>query len=317
MPVGLTKQLLAKPLVRSVMDYYQPPLCTVPSPSLPDDNGEIFVLATACFQGIDPRAYDTHRHLVAQMAVDYKNNLWMIPVHERMTFPDAPLFAVAAMFNMEEYASRKADWFVWVEDDICVSQDTVRKLRAAADPIKRPFVAAVGYDRNPPFPISVWDWEDDGLVRWETIPDQEVVQAGATGLTAALIHRSVFDRVKEPYFAAGSAMLTLGHKDNQIQRGIKPDAWWSCRLKDAGIPTFIHTGINVTHLGARIPVNRETAPFLGKEFSGKDAERKFRGQSGDDKRISSPVHADIRQSVSEGVGGTHGTSNELGEEILT
>lgn len=315
------KQLVAKPFIESIRKYYQPPPCNAPDVPIPNPDKEIIALATAVFQGVDPRVYDTHRVLVAQLAVDYGPNLWIIPIHERMTFPDAPLFSVAAMMNMEDVVGKRADWFFWVEDDICVPKDIVRKLRAAADPEERPFVAAIGYDRNPPFPIAVWDFREGGnLEQWTSIPDQEVVQAGATGLTAALIHRSVFDRVKEPYFASGSAMLTMGHKDNQIQRGIKPDAWWSCRLKDAGIPTFIHTGINVTHLGARIPVNRETVTFLRSEFGRKDAERRFRGgnlQSKPNERVDSPVHADIRQGVPEGVGGTHGVDGELGEEILT
>ena len=311
MPSNPLRQLVAKPTIAAIVEYYQPPLCQAPAPTCNPDK-EVVVLATACFQGVDPRVYDTHRALVAQLAVDYGVNLWIIPVHERMPFPDAILFTLGAMMNMEVATGRKADWFFWVEDDVCVPKDIVRHFRANADPAKRPFIAAVAYDRNPPFMPAVWDWLPDGNLRqWthEEVPQAGLHEVGAVGLTAALIHRSVFDRVEEPYFAAGSPMLTFGDKKNQIVKGIKPDGWWSIRLKQKGIPSYVHAGVLVTHLSARIPINRDTAIMFrdlpGFHFA--DFERTMRGQlaQGMDTRNGGSVPPGVRQGGPQGLDGGH------------
>ena len=317
MPNQPTRQLVAKPSVAAITEYFQPPIARIPSPPQPVPHKEVVALATACFSAVDPRVYDTHRMLAGQMCIDYGSNLWMIPIQERMPFPDACIYSIACMMNTERQIGRKANWFFWLEDDVCVEKDAFRKLRAVAHPEQRPFVAAIGYDRNPPFPPAVWDKEGDSLRQWtpDDVPAEGVHKVGATGLVCAIIHRTLFDKIDEPYFAAGSPVLSFGGPTTEVIRGIKPDAWWSCRLAEKGIPTYVHAGVMTTHLGARLPVNVETAVELRniEAFSRANYERTFRGRH--QKRDSSAVPAGVRQGGPPSVAGGHDGGNGVGAPV--
>ncbi len=327
-----------------------------------DPSKEIVALATPVFQSIQPRVFDCHKMLVAQMANDLGENLWLIPSQERMPYPDACLFAVASMISSEAQIGRSADWFLWLEDDTIVPPDLFTRLREVADPEERPFIACVGYDRYPKFLPAVWDRTPDGrLKRWVKPPQEDgIVKVAATGLVAALFHRSLFQRVPQPWFGITARILKetmdgmSSEEDKPVTMGMgfKPDMLWSRQLNEAGIPIYVHCGIQTTHMGMPLPINGRTSPIL-REMSFMDRdnlEAMTRGHTRGDNSISEEitddqraecdpagpkpdsgsnpsssqvgrecggVHADIRQSVSEGMGRTHGTGNELGETILT
>ena len=337
---------LYSPSIEDILDYGNPDSCVGVQPSNPDQ--EIVALATAVFQSIEPRVCDSHKALTARLGADYRENLWLIPAQERMPYPDACLYAVASMMQTERVTGRKADWFLWLEDDVVVPSDLFEKLRSAADPEKRPFVATVGYDRYPKFLPAVWDETKEGrLKRWVDQPSDGVVEVAATGLVAALFHRSLFDVVPQPWFGVTQRHLKNFHENVDspadspiaVGAGFKPDMFWSRKLHECGIPILVHCGVTTTHMGLSIPINSRTAPILRElSFMERDnLEAMTRGHTRGDNSVSeeitddqraecdpapetrksSPVYANLRQSVPASVGWAHGTGNELGEEVLT
>ena len=306
-----------------------------------DSSKEIVALATPVYESISPRAFDCHKLLTGQLGMSHGGNFWAIPSQEHMPYHDACLYAVASMIDKEVRTKRRADWFLWLEDDIIVPSTLFQQLRAVADPEEKPFIACVGCDRYPQFYPAVWDQLPSGeLKRWTTAPDKGVVRVGATGLVAALFHRSLFDRVPQPWFGISAGILQDTHerlkrssdRPIDVRKGIKPDMLWSRRLNECGIPIYVHCGIEATHLGMGLPINGRTAPVLrdmrfmdrnileamtrgtgDNDGTSRDGDDTGRTETGKD----STVHADIRQGVSESVGGAHGTGDEPGEEILT
>lgn len=309
------KRLLNGPAIEQICDYYQPPLPDTSMP--PDPSKEVVVLARACFQGIAPRVYDSHLSLVRQMQADYGGNFWCTPTHERMPFPDAPLFSIASMMLMEKEKGVKADWFLWIEDDVSVPASLMRDLRASADPEERPFMACVGFDRYPPFPPAVWDKVDGELKQWLTVPDEGVYKVFGTGLVAALFHRSIFDKLEEPFFATTSNSLDRWGNGISISKGAKPDVWFINQMHRAGIPVHVDCKIVVTHFGLALPINKRTAPALRElSFLEKhELERETRGKQPVQKRNSSDVHAGVRQSRPSGLDVAHEASNEAGVRL--
>ena len=336
-------QEIYSPSIEEVLELGNPQLCNGVQPSNPSK--EVVALATSVFQSIEPRVFDCHKMLAAQLGYDLGPNLWLIPSQERMPFPDACLFAVASMIATESLHGRKADWFLWLEDDVVVPTDTYQRLRAAADPAERPFIAAVGYDRYPKFLPAVWERTSEGrLKRWTTPPGDGVVRVAATGLVAALFHRSLFERVPQPWFGITSRLLKevsekMESKDDMpisMGSGFKPDMLWSRQLNEVGIPIYIHCGVVATHMGLSLPINKRTAPIL-REMSFMDRENleaMTRGYARGDNSVkeeitseqlkdcdprggTSAMPARVRQGVSQGMGGTHGTGDEPGEDILT
>lgn len=307
-------RLLRAPTAEQIVaEHGEPIVQDVPQP---DPNKEVVALATAVFQSISPRVYDSHRLLAAQMAATLGANFWMIPCQQRMPFPDAPLFALAAMFRLEKKTGRCADWFLWVEDDVSVPQDLFEVLRKSADPDDRPFVCAPGFIRSHPFRPAVWETMDGVYTRWETVPESGVYKVTASGLVAALFHRSLFNRIPQPWFAVTSNKMYVNDNGQaEVDRGLKPDAWWAEQLEKAGIPVYVNCDVNVTHFGMPIPINKYTAASLRALpfFDNLQVfERSLRGLPAGD---ISTMYAGLRQGLSQGVGSAHAPCDTPGEHL--
>ena len=250
------------PGINDVIEQYNPPPADFCKGG--DPGKEIVAVGTAVYQGVVPAAYDSHRTMCANAAWDMgPGNLWILPTMARLTYPFAPLYAVASLFKTEAVAGTKADWFVWIDDDVIVPKDLIRKLRMAADPEDRPFVAAVGYDRYPPFQPAVWEPKKTGDVthrqHWEDSKPSGVYQVDTTGLCAAIFHRSFFDRVPQPWF---SSLPPITDLDGGIESKVNPDAWMCNQCKEAGVPIYVTCDVDITHIGLPMPINRRTAPIF-------------------------------------------------------
>ena len=124
-----TNAYISAPTVGEIAEKYNTPNAI--GPSAPIKSKEIVAVSTACFAGVSPWAFDSHRLLTAQIVQDYGRNAWIIPTHERMPYPDAQLYGLCTMFGAEQSVGRKADWFLYVEDDVSVPKDLLRTLRAS------------------------------------------------------------------------------------------------------------------------------------------------------------------------------------------
>lgn len=258
---------ISVPSVEDVMEQYNPPPADFCKGG--DPGKEVYAIGGAVYWGVPPMARDALCNLCLQAAWDHgPGNIWILPTRERLTYPYAPLYAVASLFKTEEVAGRKADWFIWLDDDVIVPKNLIRKLREAAHPEDRPFVAAVGYDRYPPFQAAVWEPKDNGKglhwrQHWEDTKESGVHQVDTTGLCAAIFHRSFFDRVPQPWFAS---LPPVTDTDGSVKCKSNPDAWLCQQCHDAGVPVYVTCDVDIQHIGLRVVVGRKTAPVLRKIF---------------------------------------------------
>lgn len=254
-------RLIYEPSIDSVIKELNPPAAQHPVESR--RSNEVVALITAVFDGVAAKVYDSHRRLCAQLAADHGENFWIVATQERMTFPEALLYGIGSAFVSEKKQKKRVDWFLWIEDDVSFPQDLFRQLRASADPEKRPCIGVVAYDRNQPFLPTVWGMKDGKLDRFTSLPDNGVLPVAQVGMTVMLIHRSLFDKIDQPWFGAGDSYLAEPSPGNfDIRRSIKPDMNWCRKLRDAKIPIYVNFDVRITHFGQRWPVNRETAQIM-------------------------------------------------------
>ena len=259
--------VLEIPTLKDCIDEYD--VEAVHNASAGYDSAEIVAFGTSIYQGARPAAYDSHRKISAALGAEFGPNLWILPTNARMAYPYSALYAIASAFKTEQQVGRKFDWLFWVDDDVIVPTSAYRTLRDAADAVERPFVAAVGYDRRPPFHAAVWEWEttDAGLKLyrpWIDAKESGVHKVACTGLCAAVFHRSLFERVPEPWFAVVPAQVN--HESGGISKGINPDTWWSRQCEKADVPVYVSCDLDVVHIGPNVPVCRETAKKLRQVF---------------------------------------------------
>jgi len=314
----MANEYVAAPKISHIQDLYQPGCGDGPAPPIP--NEDVVAVITASFGGIDSWSFDSHRLLTAQVVQDHGQNAWTIPTHERMPYPDSLLYSMCTIFNAEKLVKRKIDWILYVEDDISVPKDLLRTLMASADPETRPFMATVGYMRGSPFLPAVWGGTPDNLTQWRDVPDHGVYKVAAVGMCACLMHRSLFDRVPQPWWLKGNNMVKIVDGNADMEKGFNPDNWWCGQLARAGIPIYVDCTPVITHFGMPMPINRKTAPVLRELTFFRDKytlEQETRGecynkngmsvcaepnpseetQNDEPKqRIGSPVHACVRQA---------------------
>ena len=115
-------------------------------------------------------------------------------------------------------------------------------------------MAVIPPDRHPPFYPAAWDLENR---RWSVPPSSGVHQVGCIGWCALLIHRSVFDRVPQPWWVALPGLIAQGESDRPTV--VNPDTWFSQQCIDHGVPLHVCCDVRVTHLGEPLEVSPETA----------------------------------------------------------
>lgn len=159
-------------------------------------------------------------------------------------------------------ADDKADWLMWVDTDMGFEPDTIDRLMEVADPTTRPIVGAlcfaqredeqdgVGGYRPITWPV-VMDWNvvNDRAgwqIRWD-YPRNTVTQVHGTGSACVLIHRSVFERIRDEYGPEWCSWYTrvLNPTTGEL---VGEDLSFCLRVMRLEIPMFVHTGVQTTHL---------------------------------------------------------------------
>jgi hypothetical protein len=157
---------------------------------------------------------------------------------------------------LDDESRSHVDWWFWLDTDMGYQPDTVERLLAYADPKKRPIVGGLcfaqseeaddgmGGKRVEPRP-TMFKWVPElGTVGVADYPINTLVPVAATGAACILIHRSVFEAIREE------------HGDTWYDRIPNPyvggkhgeDISFCLRAGAMGFPTFVHTGIRTTHL---------------------------------------------------------------------
>jgi len=151
-----------------------------------------------------------------------------------------------------------AEWLFMVDSDMGFAPDTLERLLAVADPKDKPIVGGLCFahktDGRASFygtryracPTLYTFYEDDervGFVPMLDYPVEQVVPVAATGGACVLIHRSVFERIRDKY---GDVWFdTITHPKGQTV--FSEDLSFCVRAAGVGVPIFVDTRIKTTH----------------------------------------------------------------------
>lgn len=152
-----------------------------------------------------------------------------------------------------------ADWLFWIDTDMGFAADTIEQLMAVADPVERPIVGGLAFTQREEesdgmggwrcrATPTVFDWTqlDNGKmgfsVRWD-YPHDTVTQAAGTGSACILIHRSVFERVREKYGEQWYDRI----QNPTMNKLVSEDLSFCMRVASVGVPLYIHTGVKTSH----------------------------------------------------------------------
>ena len=149
--------------------------------------------------------------------------------------------------------NQRAPWLLMVDTDMVWSPTALDRLIAAAHPTDRPIVGGLCFSPlNGEIYPTMYELVEKGpnrigFVRPTTIPDDQLVKLSATGTGFLLMHRSALVKVEAtsgdkaaPWFREmpiGEPMALMGE-----------DLTFCLRAGAAGIPVYVHTGVQVGHM---------------------------------------------------------------------
>lgn len=163
---------------------------------------------------------------------------------------------------------RTAEWLWWVDTDMGFAPDVVDQLLAVADPVSRPVVGGLCFAQRETGPDGFGGWQvqpSPTLFDWATYPAADgsqpggflprmdysrdtVTQVAGTGSACLLIHRSAFERVREAQGQGPGWMGWYNRVPNpSVGEMTSEDLSFCMRLRAAGIPIYVHTGVKTSH----------------------------------------------------------------------
>lgn len=161
---------------------------------------------------------------------------------------------------VEEFLKGEHDWLWWIDTDMGFLPNALEALLSLADPAERPVVGGLcfaqmerdydgygGYVTEPIPTLYRWATVEDGtqgFVSMRDYPRDALVECHATGSAFVLIHRSAFEKVAAK-FGDGTWYDQIPAPDGRGLLG--EDLSFCVRLRGAGVPVFVHTGIRTTH----------------------------------------------------------------------
>ena len=144
------------------------------------------------------------------------------------------------------------DWALWVDSDIVLTQDVLKKLWDTADKLVRPVVTGVYFISKEneqalmqPMPCIFNESGDEFTIQYiHPLPENEVIKVDCAGLGLTLMHKSVVPRLREvcPDYSLFAEKEGLGGKF------VSEDIVFFRYLKQAGVPVHTHTGARVKHM---------------------------------------------------------------------
>jgi hypothetical protein len=146
----------------------------------------------------------------------------------------------------------KTDWLLWVDSDIVLNTEAMKKLWQTADKINKPVVSGIYFISKEnegtlmrPFPVIFNDISEHQIQYVHPLPADEVLKVDCAGFGFVLMHKSIVPKLREAHPGKGMFMETGDGIDDHF---IGEDIIFFRRLRAAGIPLYAHTGAIVKHM---------------------------------------------------------------------
>jgi GT2 family glycosyltransferase len=163
-----------------------------------------------------------------------------------------PRISEARNLLVRRFLEGDATWLFMVDTDMVFAADAVDRLVAAADPVERPVVGGLTYcpgllgaEPDPTMFQRVDVRGEPGLIHYRDWPRGECVQVAATGAAALLIHRTALERVAKTAEDPAAPWFCESRLGGLL---IGEDLTFCLRCADAGIPVWVHTGVQFGHV---------------------------------------------------------------------
>jgi hypothetical protein len=156
----------------------------------------------------------------------------------------------------------EADWLWFVDTDMVFLPDTVERLLEFADPVTAPIVGGLCFsiDKGRIYPTLyglMGEQDNPQVVRFHEWAPDAMFQVAATGTGCILIHRTVFERIRD-FEVPGTGQVGFNAAFPWFQetahdnRPVGEDITFCWRAGVVGIPVHVNTAVHIGHVKERL-----------------------------------------------------------------
>ena len=146
----------------------------------------------------------------------------------------------------------KTDWLLWVDSDIILTPEAFKLIWDIADKDTKPVVTGTYFVSKEneqtlmePFPALFKEGKNKHELEIITpMPNNAVIPVDCAGFGFLLMHRSIVLKIRQANPGYSLFAEEEGIGDNYVSE----DIVFFRKLKNAGIPTYAHTGALVQHM---------------------------------------------------------------------
>ena len=145
----------------------------------------------------------------------------------------------------------KTDWILWVDSDIHLTTDVLKKVWDAADKFHRPIVSGVYFISKEnegavmrPFPCIFKNISEFEIQYVHPMPKNELIEVDSAGMGFVLMHKSIVPKLREKF----PNQSMFAEKEGLGDEYIGEDIVFFRKVREAGIPVYAHTGALVKHM---------------------------------------------------------------------
>jgi hypothetical protein len=159
-----------------------------------------------------------------------------------------PLIAVARNNIVRNFLEQDQEWLWMVDTDIVFKPDAIDRLMDEADTEACPVLSALYYvfADGAKTPAAFTDSMDvpGTFDAFREFPEDAPVEAGAVGAGCLLVHRSVFEKIRKDNCGEDCWFREMVRGGREVGEDIS----FCIRVRDAGFPIYVHTGVRVGHM---------------------------------------------------------------------
>jgi len=153
---------------------------------------------------------------------------------------------------IEMWAKVGTDWALWVDSDIVLTKEHLKTLWNTADKIARPIVCGVYFISKEmenslmkPFPCVFNETDNNYEIQYlHPLPLNQIVKIDNAGMGLVLMHKSVLTKLNEKF----PDNFLFGENNEKGEKFIGEDISFFRKVKAAGIPVHVHTGVTAQHI---------------------------------------------------------------------
>ena len=158
------------------------------------------------------------------------------------------------------HTKTKFEWVLWVDSDIVLTNDALKKVWDLADAKERPVVSGTYFISKEneqtlmtPYPALFLAHESSKYIMSyiHPLPPDQAVKVDYAGFGFLLMHRSVGDKLRSTYGNKPLFMETsesIEPDEDTESKFIGEDIQFFMKMRECGIPLYAHTGAVVKHM---------------------------------------------------------------------